>query len=283
MKKAMRVDPAEVRAIIQKALMEDKVRRDITTHGIIDPHIHGQGYFVAKQEGVLAGLDVAREVFRIVDKDVKFKKLLSDGARVKKDAVLAKVVGRAISLLQAERTSLNFLQHLSGVATLASRFVEKVKGTGAVILDTRKTIPGFRLLQKYAVRKGGATNHRMDLAESVLVKNNHFEFVDFEEGVKRAVRKVRGKKPVIVEVTKVSQVLPAIRGGATRLLLDNMTIPHMKQIVSQVKGRVELEASGGIDLHNVRQVAQTGVDFISVGALTHSVRAMDISLVIKGS
>lgn len=273
--------------IIHLALQEDSAAFDVTTHVLVDPHQEGRGIFLAKAPGVVAGLPVAAEVFRLIDPWTTIQLVASDGQRIKAGQHLATVEGALASLLAAERTALNFLQRLSGVASETARYVEAVAGTGATILDTRKTTPGHRRLEKYAVRAGGGHNHRMGLGDAILVKDNHIAAlrareVQLDEIVKRTLAKAPRGIQVEFEVTTVEEAVEAAQAGAKALLLDNMTPDAMREAVRRVKGKATTEASGGITLTTVREVALTGVNFISIGALTHSAKSLDISLEIEG-
>jgi nicotinate-nucleotide pyrophosphorylase (carboxylating) len=238
---------------------------------------------MAKQPGILAGIDVAVRVFRKLDPRVSINRLLADGASFEAGDILAEIEGRAATILAGERTALNFLQRLSGIATMARRYVDAVAGTGATILDTRKTTPGLRALEKYAVRMGGASNHRADLSSMALIKDNHLMMVpDIAAAVGRVRRRAGRKIPVEVEVTSFAQARQALAAGADWIMLDNMPPAEMARIVRWVRGRAKVEASGNISLDNIREVARTGVDFISSGRLTHSVAAVDLSLEFLG-
>jgi len=269
--------PPEWLEAIQRALAEDIGPGDVTTNSIVPPEAMMRGHILAKQEGVIAGLDVAQAVYHAVDPEVKFYPQVEESAWVRRGQILAIVHGRAHSLLTAERTALNFLGRMSGIATLTRRFVETVSGTKAVILDTRKTAPGLRILDKLAVRRGGGQNHRFGLYDMILIKDNHIDFVgSITEAVTRARAGAPGL-PVEVEARTLEDVREALELGIDRILLDNMSLEMMCEAVRLVAGRVKLEASGNITLENVRAVAETGVDFISCGALTHSVRVFDLS------
>lgn len=268
-------------AAIDAALREDMPEGDITSESIIPPDARTEAYFLAKEDGVLAGLDIASRVFAKIDPSVIFIERFRDGATFHATDKLARVKGPTIALLKGERTALNFLQHLCGVATATRRFVEAVAGTKTRILDTRKTTPGLRLLEKYAVRTGGGANHRISLSDMVLIKDNHLRQVgNIAEAVRRARSKVRPGVRIEVEVTSLLQVREALAAGADVIMLDNMPLETMHQAVMLAAGgrRVPLEASGNMTFDRLRAVAETGVDFISVGALTHSARAVDISL-----
>ena len=269
----------EFDAIIDAALREDMPEGDITSESIIPADARSEAIFLAKEDGILAGLAVARRVFEKIDSAVEFTGKIQDGAAFHKSDILARLKGPTIALLKGERTALNFLQHLSGVATTTRRFVDSVAGTKAKILDTRKTTPGLRLLEKYAVKTGGGTNHRISLSDMVLIKDNHLRHVgSVAESVRRARAAIRPGIRIEVEAADVAQVRDALAAGADMIMLDNMTLEMMSEAVALAAGRVPLEASGNMSLDRVRAVAETGVDFISVGALTHSARAIDISL-----
>ncbi len=274
--------------IVNRALDEDLGRGDITSRSIVRFGLNGRGSFIAKQDLVLAGLEIADLVFGWFDEYIQIESTVSDGDEIKADKVFARVVGDAQMLLSAERVALNFLQHLSGIATLTRQYVQAVAGTKAKIVDTRKTTPGLRILEKYAVTVGGGSNHRLGLDDGVLIKDNHLAMAGgVSEAVRRA-REVTGHLHKIeVEVASLEQVGEALEVKADILLLDNMT-PEMVgkavQIVSEHEGenrRTLLEASGGINLSNIRSYAEAGVDLISIGALTHSAPSVDISFKIK--
>lgn len=269
--------------LIDLALDEDLPASDITTEAIIPEEELARAVFQAKQVGVLAGIEVAARVFNRLDPGVEFIKRLQDGQEFQPGQVLAEVSGRAASLLKGERTALNFLQRLSGVASLTRLFVEATRGTRARILDTRKTTPGWRQLEKYAVRMGGGTNHRMSLSDMMLIKDNHLRQAG---GISPALKKAReylrarslSEVKIEVEATSLDEVREALDHGADLIMLDNMTVEEIRAAVELVSGRVPLEASGRVNLQNVRELALTGVDYISVGALTHSFKSADISL-----
>ena len=256
---------------------------DITTDALIPPDIRGAGTLVAKTTGVVAGVEVALEVFRQTDPSVETRVLMSDGSAVSPGDVVAEVEGSVAGILKGERVALNFVQRLSGIATATSTYVNAVQGTGARIIDTRKTVPGLRQLEKYAVRVGGGHNHRYNLADGILIKDNHIAALRAQElGLVEIVRRARDNSPhtvkVEIEVESVEEAREALEARADVIMLDNMPPEEMRRVVAMTMGRCLLEASGGINLDTVRAVAETGVDLISVGALTHSVRAMDISL-----
>ena len=276
----------EVQSLIERALQEDLGLGDPTTDALIPPDREARAVIFAKAPGVLCGLEVALAVFRRIDPAIQAQACLQDGARLKKGDVIARLQGRAASLLKGERVALNFLQHLSGIATETARYVEAVQGLPVRILDTRKTLPGWRPLAKYAVRTGGGQNHRMALGDGILVKDNHIALlraqgISLGEIVRRALERAPHTLKVEVEVTAVADAREALEAGAHLLLLDNMPLEGMREVARLAKGRALLEASGGITLETVRSVAETGVDFISVGALTHSARALDISVEIE--
>jgi len=271
--------PHEFDAIIDAALREDMPEGDITSESIIPADARSEAIFLAKEDGVLAGLAIARRVFEKLDSAIEFTEKNQDGAAFRKSDILACVEGPTIALLKGERTALNFLQRLSGIATATRCFVDAIAGTKAKILDTRKTTPGLRLLEKYAVKIGGGTNHRLSLSDMVLIKDNHLRYVgSVAEAVRRARSKIRPSVRIEVEAADLAQVRDALAAGADMVMLDNMTLETMREAVTIAAGRVPLEASGNMSLDRVRAVAETGVDFISVGALTHSARAVDISL-----
>ncbi|MCL0101610.1 carboxylating nicotinate-nucleotide diphosphorylase [Dehalococcoidia bacterium] len=273
--------------VVRSALQEDAYSNDVTTLGLIDAKAMGKAVVLAKEAGVVAGLGVAAAVFHRTDAEIRFAPALGEGAAFSPDAILASVEGHMHGILMGERVALNFLQRLSGIASETRRYVEAVDGTGAKILDTRKTTPGLRKLEKYAVRMGGALNHRVDLSQSMLVKDNHIAILrqagrTLAEIVRQALANTPVGKPVEIEVASLAEVCEAIEAGARRLLLDNMFISEMREAVKLAKSvGCVTEASGGITLESVRPVAETGVDFISVGALTHSVKAIDISLELE--
>jgi nicotinate-nucleotide pyrophosphorylase (carboxylating) len=267
----------EILATIRTALAEDVGTGDATTNSIVPSDATMRGQIIAKQEGVVAGLDVAQAVYLMGNAQVDFRPQVEEGKRVSNRQVLALVSGQARSLLTAERTALNLLGRMSGIATLTSLFVEAVTGTKAVILDTRKTAPGLRLVDKLAVRRGGGQNHRMGLYDMVLIKDNH---IDFAGSITTAVTRARaGASGLVIEVEArtLNNVREALDCRVERILLDNMTLETMAEAVRLTAGRAKLEASGNVTLETVRKIAETGVDFISVGALTHSANMFDVS------
>jgi nicotinate-nucleotide pyrophosphorylase (carboxylating) len=290
----------QIEEIVDRALAEDLGKGDVTTEALIPSDQRGTGFIVAKKEGILTGTGAAKQVFYRVDPELKVEILLEDGTRVKPGSRVAKVSGSVASILKAERVALNFLQHLSGIASETNRYIEAVKGLPVRIMDTRKTTPGLRSLEKYAVKVGGGENHRMNLGEGILIKDNHLAVLRSQGlNIKEIVAKARQNAPVSlrgakrrsnlqarqtqveVEVGTVSEALEAVEAGADIVMLDNMNLEDMRKAVKSIHGHALIEASGGITLGNVRAVAETGVDFISIGALTHSARALDISLELE--
>jgi nicotinate-nucleotide pyrophosphorylase (carboxylating) len=270
----------QIEEIVERALAEDLP--DITTDAIFAAGERGRARFLVKGDGVLAGLPFARAVFNVLDGSGDFQELKRDGERVGAGDIVAEVEASVRALLSGERTALNLIQRASGIATATARYVDAVAGTGARITDTRKTVPGLRVLDKYAVEAGGGVNHRLGLFDMFLVKNNH---VDRAGGITAAVERIRASgvdRPLMIEVRDLQELREALASGPQYILLDNMNLDTMREAVKITAGRVQLEASGGITLETVRAVAETGVDRISVGALTHSVEALDISLRIEG-
>ena len=300
----------QIEEIIDRALAEDLGKGDVTTEALILGDQQGTGFIVAKKAGILAGINVAKQVFHRVDPELKVEILVEDGARVKPGSKVAKVSGSIAGILKAERVALNFLQRLSGIASETNRYVEAVKGLPVRIMDTRKTTPGLRLLEKYAVRAGGGENHRMSLGDGILIKDNHLAALRSRGlNIKEIVAKARQNAPlslrgfltpslrgakrrsnlqarqtqIEIEVGTVSEALEAVEAGADIVMLDNMNLEDMRKAAKSIRGRALIEASGGITLDNVRAVAETGVDFISIGALTHSAKALDISLELESN
>lgn len=272
--------PEQVSLVVREALQEDEAFNDVTTLATVLPGRHARGQLVARQAGVIAGLALAIEAFRQMDARVTVRVDVPDGVEVAAGTPILYLSGHARGILSAERVALNFVQRLSGVATLTARYVHAVAGTGARILDTRKTTPGWRRLEKYAVRAGGGMNHRLDLAASVLIKDNHLAAVDgdIEFAVREAREMVLPGTSVEVECDRRSQVEVALAAGADIVLLDNMSLDEMRGCAQLCRGKALTEASGGVRLDTVRAIAETGVDYISVGALTHSAPAMDLAL-----
>ncbi len=270
--------PPEILASIQQSLKEDIGSGDVTTDSIVPSEAAMRGQIIAKQNGVIAGLDVAGATFSLLDRRVEFTPSIAEGARVENRQLLAGISGPARALLTAERTALNFLGRMSGIATLTRQYVEAVAGTKAVILDTRKTAPGLRLIDKLAVRRGGGQNHRIGLYDMILIKDNHIDFAgSLAEAVHRA-RAAANKLEVEVEARTLEDVRAALELRVERILLDNMSPEMMAEAVKMTRGRAKLEASGNVSLKNIRKIAETGVDFISIGALTHSAKVFDVSL-----
>ncbi len=280
------LDDEYLRRIVEVALIEDGAGDDITTDALVPPDLTGSAVIIAKEAGVVAGLPVAAAVFGAADPSLSFQPRVSDGARVTAGDTLAEVEGRVASILNGERVALNFLQRLSGIATATARLVDAVAGLPTRILDTRKTTPGLRPLERYAVRMGGGQNHRYNLADGILVKDNHWQAmraqgIDIGDAIRQLRAKARQGLRIEVEVTSVEEAKESLAAGADILLLDNMGLEEMRQVVEMARGRALTEASGGITLETVRAVAETGVDYISVGALTHSAPALDISLELQ--
>ncbi len=271
---------AELHGLVMSALDEDGAFNDLTTIATVVSDRHARGRLVARATGVQCGVALALEAFRTLDPKVTMRVDTEDGARLQRGDSILYLSGHARAILAAERVALNFMQRLSGVASLTAKYVDAVRGTRAKILDTRKTTPGWRLLEKYAVRAGGGTNHRLNLSTAVLIKDNHLASVDGDVGV--AVRRARDLAPVgtkvEVECDRLEQVQAALDANADIVMLDNMSTAMMAECVQLVAGRAVTEASGGVTLDTVRAIAGTGVDWISVGALTHSAPALDLAL-----
>ena len=275
--------PPEVYRLIDAALTEDQVFNDPTTQSLVSDDVRAVGMIRAKDHGVLAGLDVCMTVFHRVDETLEVKGLISDGVALSPGNDVARVEGSAGSILRAERTALNFLQRMSGIASDTNRYVRAIEGSRSRIIDTRKTAPGHRYLDKYAVRMGGGYNHRINLADGILIKDNHIQALRSQEvglgGVIRlALSRASHTIKVEVEVETLDEVREAVAAGAHIIMLDNMPPDTMREAVEIIDGRAVVEASGGINMNTVRAVADAGVDLISLGALTHSVTALDLSL-----
>ncbi len=269
--------------IIDQAIAEDLGWGDCTTNALIPETQRGIATIRAKADGVLAGIEVARQVFLKIDPELKVDILIKDGNVLKPGDAIARIEGRIASLLKAERTALNFLQHLSGIATETGRYVEAIKGLPAKIVDTRKTIPGLRVLEKYAVLMGGGKNHRMHLGDGILIKDNHLKALRRQGlGLKEVIAKARAQNTaglkIEVEAKSPEEAVEAADAGAGIVMLDNMSLDDMRKAVGLIKGRCLIEASGGVNLDRVRAIAETGVDIISAGALTHSPKALDINM-----
>ncbi len=269
-------------AIVELALAEDIGTGDVTTLSTVPPDTRARGSMLVKAEGVISGLQAAAYTFWRVDPSIEFTPLVADGTAVEYGTIIATMEGPARSLLTGERVALNLLQRLSGVATLTSQFVTEVEGTGALIVDTRKTTPGLRILEKAAVRDGGGHNHRVGLSDGVLIKDNHLAAIGGPYRVTNAILSARALAPhtikIEVEVTTLDEVIEAVEAKADIILLDNMSLELMAEAVTIIDGRALVEASGNVRLETVRAIAETGVDLISSGALTHSAPALDISL-----
>ena len=280
----MKADAKEqITAIIDLALAEDTGYGDITSDILIPPKMVGGATLLVKQEGVVAGGELANDIFHRVDPSLVVELRIKDGSKIKPGDIIGTVSGNLKSILKSERVVLNFIQRLSGIASQTAQYVAKVQGCKAKIVDTRKTTPGLRVLEKYAVRMGGGQNHRMHMGDAVLIKDNHLaalrsQEMTFKDIVASAKKEAPAGMVIEVEVTSVDEALEAARAGATLILLDNMSTAEMKRAVSLLPEGVRTEASGGVTLETVRAVAETGVDIISIGALTHSVKSLDISL-----
>ncbi|MFQ5924975.1 MAG: carboxylating nicotinate-nucleotide diphosphorylase [Dehalococcoidia bacterium] len=275
----------QVQEVIDRALAEDISSGDVTTEALVPSDLEGRASILVKGDGVLAGLEVAKAVFVHVDPSLRVEVQIQDGARVRKGDVVAVIEGRVASILRAERVALNFLGRLSGIASETARYVEAIKGLKARITDTRKTTPGIRLLEKYAVRVGGGRSHRRHLGDGILIKDNHLAALrSLGLGLKEAIERARQSSTlkIEVEVESIDGARQALEAGADIIMLDNMAIEEMRQVVEIAGGRALIEASGGITLDNVRRVAESGVDLISVGAITHSAKALDLSLRLEG-
>ena len=272
----------EIERIVRTALAEDIGLGDVTTEVTIARDSTVRAELVAKEDFTLAGIDVAEVAFHMLDHDVRFEKIFVDGQSVRKGEVIAWLKGKASILLQGERVALNLLQRMSGIASLTAQYVAEVKGTSAKIVDTRKTVPGLRALDKYSVRMGGGRNHRIGLFDGVLIKENH---ITAAGGISAAIGSAKEKLPhtlkIEVETQTMAEVEEALQAGADIIMLDNMSLAEMSQCVELIAGRALVEASGGVSLERVRDIADTGVDIISVGALTHSVSAADISMLFN--
>jgi len=278
----MDIDLRVIRDLLETALREDIGSGDITSDSVVPADALAKGTILSKGDGIVAGLDVADEVFRMLDPKVDFRKLVSDGEQIHQGQDLAIAKGSARPILTAERTALNFLQRLSGIATMTSQYVRAASGYPVKIIDTRKTTPGWRVLEKYAVRVGGGHNHRFGLYDAVLIKDNHIAAVgSIVDAVARARERIPHTMTIEVEVKRMDQVPEAIKSGADIIMLDNMDVDMMSQAVRLIGGKAVVEASGGIRLEDIPAVAATGVDLISIGALTNSAIALDISMSIS--
>lgn len=271
------IDIPAIQQLVDRAFEEDVGSGDVTTDAIVDETTLAEATWISKGKGTVAGLEIVRRVYEKLDPELEWTSIIDDGSSVEPGDVIVKMEGSCRAVLTAERIALNLIQRMSGIATMTGKYVQEVKDYPAEILDTRKTVPGLRMLDKYAVVVGGGTNHRMGLFDLAMIKDNHIVAAG---GIEEAVQKVRLKAPdlrVEVETGSLDQVKEALSAGADIIMLDNMETEQMKEAVSLINGKAKVEASGNITLENVREVAKTGVDFISVGALTHSVKAFDIS------
>lgn len=265
--------------IIKDALVEDMPYGDVTTQLLIPQESISSAVFLSKENGILCGIDVAKRVFEILDSNIKFEKLKTDEDYIQKGDVLAKIQGNTRAILMGERLALNLLQRMSGIATFTNMLAQKIKGYKATVTDTRKTIPLLRMLDKYAVFVGGGKNHRYSLSDAVLIKDNHIKAIgSITEAVKRAKENVPHTMKVEVEVRNMQEFEEALLSGADIIMLDHFTVDEMKKAVEKAEGRVLIEASGNINIDNIEEIAKTGVDIISVGSITHSVKSLDISL-----
>jgi nicotinate-nucleotide pyrophosphorylase (carboxylating) len=272
----------QMRDIVRKALEEDMGDGDVTTNRIVPPERKGYGRFVAKEKGVVAGLQVAKAAFLALDDQAQFETMINDGEWVGAGRIIAAVEGNGRALLSAERVALNFLQRISGIASLTRQFVDAVRGTSAVILDTRKTAPGLRIFDKWAVLLGGGQNHRFGLFDMVLIKDNHIRIAgSITEAVSRVRTSAGAGFEIEVEVRNMEELKEALELKVNKILLDNMNTKELAQAVKMADGRVPLEASGNVDLGNVAAIAATGVNFVSIGRLTHSAKALDISFLME--
>ncbi len=273
----------EIDAAIAAAIEEDMPRGDITSENVIQPRSVSKALVVAKQDGILSGIEIACRVFKMIDGRIAFRRFLRDGQAFKRGDVLAEVEGPSVSILKGERTALNFLQRMSGIATTTRKFVDAVAGTKAKILDTRKTAPGLRIFEKYSVKMGGGENHRQNLSTMVLIKDNHVKLIgDIRGAVLKVRTKIRRCIKIEVEVTDLRQAQEAVQAGADMIMLDNMSPRMVGDVIGWVKGRVPIEVSGNVSLKNARRIALLGPDYISVGRLTHSYQAVDLSLEFVG-
>ena len=271
-----------IKKIIEKALLEDVGPGDVTSAATVPAGSMSAAEMLAKQDFVLAGLDVSLEVFHVLDAAVQFTRFAQDGERIKSGKVIARVSGSTQVLLAGERVALNLLQHMSGIATLTSKFVEQLRGLKAQVLDTRKTLPGLRQLEKYAVRMGGGVNHRFGLYDGVLIKDNHIKAAgSITKAVESARQKARNLLKIEVETKTLDEVREALAAKAEIIMLDNMPLDMMREAVQLINGQAPIEASGNVTFETIRAIAETGVDFISSGTLTHSAPAVDISMKIK--
>lgn len=276
------LDDIQIERIIDLALDEDIQSGDITTEAIINKSQNADAFIKAKEDGIIAGLPIAEKVFRKLDPDLIWNPLVNDGDKIKSSEILVKFSGKYSALLTAERTALNFLQRISGIATQTNLFVSVIKDSKTKILDTRKTIPGHRLLDKYSVKMGGGTNHRIGLYDLVMIKDNHIKVAgNITNAVEQIRRKYGNKFRIEVETTNLDEVSEALKCNADIIMLDNMTNEAMNDAVKLINGRAQTEASGNMTIERIKSTAEIGVDFISIGMLTHSVKALDISMYIE--
>jgi len=274
------LDPSVYRGIVRRALAEDLGWGDVTTEATVDPAIRGRGEIVVKSACVLAGLDVAAEAFRQLDPAVQITVFYEDGTQCQPGTIVARIRGSAALMLTAERTALNFMQRLSGIATLTRRYVDAAGG-GIVVLDTRKTTPTLRALEKYAVRAGGGSNHRSGLDDGILIKDNHIRLGGGVAAALERMKAAQQEMPIEIEAQSLAQVDEALAAGVDVILLDNLSLDDTRRAVARVAGRAKIEISGGVTLERMPELAQTGADYVSIGALTHSAPAADLSLEIE--
>ncbi|MFH1825290.1 MAG: carboxylating nicotinate-nucleotide diphosphorylase [Candidatus Firestonebacteria bacterium] len=270
-----------IKQIIHNALREDIGKGDITSIAIIPCDLNIKAIIVARENGKLAGLNIAKEVFKIIDKKIKFNLKVKEGSYIKSGQVLAEIFGQARSILSSERVALNFLQRLSGITTLTDKFVKKIKSSKIKILDTRKTTPNLRLLEKYAVKMGGGFNHRFGLFDGMLIKDNHIQIAG---GINNAIEKARKKYPkmkIEVEAQSLKEVKESLKANFNVIMLDNMNIPDLRKAIKLINGKYKIEVSGGVRLNNISKISQLKIDYISIGALTHSAKSLNMSLDIK--
>jgi nicotinate-nucleotide pyrophosphorylase (carboxylating) len=271
-----------MRELIKLAIEEDIGTGDVTSNNIIPETKQAEAIILAKADGIICGLDIAEEIYKELNKEIKFEKKVKDGDNVKAGDYIALIKGNARAILSGERIVLNLLSHLSGVSTQTRKYVDKIKDYKTKILDTRKTLPGFRKLQKYAVKTGGAENHRIGLYDMVMIKDNHIKVAG---SITNAVNAIKDKIPkdmdVEVETETLEEVQEALEAGIDWIMLDNMSIENLKKAIELINGKAKTEASGGVNINNIKEVAATGVDYISIGALTHSVKELDLSMNIK--
>jgi nicotinate-nucleotide pyrophosphorylase (carboxylating) len=276
--------PAILERLIRKVLKEDIGRGDITSEAIIPLGMKFTGKIIAKEAGLIAGLEVAGQCFRILDPEIEFHPQLEDGSPVQRGDIIAQLEGSARNILMAERVALNFLQRMSGIATVTRKFVNAIQGTSAILLDTRKTVPGLRAFDKWAVSLGGGQNHRFGLYDMILIKENHIRVAgSLDEAVSRVRKHWGNKKFIEIEVTNLTELQQVIGLNVNRIMLDNMDLEDIQKAVQSAAGKIPLEVSGNVTLENINAIARCGVQYISSGMLTHSVKALDISLLLTGT